>query len=109
MCCTNNSPIMLASFLSVPSSFVLSFALYVLLSPSVQSLIRTFYGASVTLSLKTVLWIPVSSTVTVSGVADISLNTQRVFHTNFVSSEFAMCADLVICKEVLSTKTCFPG
>lgn len=61
------------------------------------------------MSLENVLWMTFLFTVMVSDVADITLNGQGVFGSDFLSSSFAMLPDLVLCAGGLSAKRSCPG
>lgn len=65
-------------------------------------------GVIATLPTYTVLFIPFSCTVTVSGVTNIILNGTTVFDNNLVRGTSAIRGDSVICANGLSTKTCYP-
>lgn len=56
----------------------------------------------VILFMETVLWIPFSSTVTLSCAVDIILDEQGVFGSSFVRGAFAIRSDSVICAGCLS-------
>lgn len=64
----------------------------------------TLYGASVTLSMESVFWITLSSTVTIPSIANITLNGASVFGSNFFISASAKRYESSICPGSLSTK-----
>lgn len=71
MCCPENYLIRPALFRSASSSFLRLLAFCESLSRSASILPCVMWGASITLPLKRVLWIPLSCTVTGSGFMDI--------------------------------------
>lgn len=73
------------------------------------SFLRASWGANITLSIETVLWMAFPCNLIVSEISDITLNGPRVFCCTFFSRAIAMGADSVFYAGGLSAKSGSPG